>query len=150
MGVHKPPRFTYTMGPATVRRPAWTVPCSKEDVALSSPNDPARPSDLPPDGGESAPDARRPVVKARTIIEDIHRATGFERGQIGLTLTALYNAVAERLKGGEDVVLQDFVSFSVKEYRERDYFVPPTQEYISRGPASRLRVQPATTFKKRV
>ncbi|MCW2248518.1 nucleoid DNA-binding protein [Azospirillum fermentarium] len=117
---------------------------------MSSPKETTGASGPVPDGGEAAPGAKRPVVKARTIIEDIHRATGFERGQIGLTLTALYNAVAERLKGGEDVVLQDFVSFSVKEYRERDYFVPPTQEYISRGPASRLRVQPATTFKKRV
>ena len=92
----------------------------------------------------------RPVVRTREIIEDIHTATGYERGQIGTILTALYDAIAVRLNGGADIDLRDFMTFAVKTYGEREFFVPKRGEFIERGPSSRVRVNLATKFKKRV
>ncbi|WP_188052006.1 HU family DNA-binding protein [Azospirillum sp. Sh1] len=92
----------------------------------------------------------RPVVQTREIIEDIHKATGIERGEIGKVLTALYDACASRLANGEEIDLRGFMKMTIRDYQSRKYYVPPKEDYIERGPSTRVNIALAGAFKKKL
>lgn len=107
-------------------------------------------SSVSPEQEQTGTSTERPVAQTRDIIEDIHKATGIERGEVGKVLTALYDACAARLANGEEIELRGFMKLGIRNYEARKYYVPPREDYIERGPSTRVNVTLAGAFKKKL
>jgi DNA-binding protein HU-beta len=89
-------------------------------------------------------------VNTQDLADKLATANGMSKADARKTVDAVFDAIAETIKGGEEVSLNGFGKFSAKDTPERQGRNPSTGAAITIAAGKKVSFQPAKGLKDRV
>ena len=89
-------------------------------------------------------------VSTSQIVEHVAQQTGMSKAQAKQAVSAVVNAISERLSAGDRVQMSGFGTFEVRERAERQGTNPRTRERVTIAASRSVGFRPASSLKQRV
>ncbi len=90
------------------------------------------------------------ALSTSQLVDQVAERTGMSKSQAKQAVTAVFEAVSERLAAGERVQLSGFGSFEVRERAERQGTNPKTKEKMTIAASKAVGFRPASGLRERV